>query len=63
MLFHLKVKVKAIFSTQRQLLLCVARRHVCFVLKQSVTVTSLFFHQSGQFVTDFCTVITENNAL
>jgi hypothetical protein len=41
----------------------------CFVLKQSVAVTSfklidfiitLFFHQSDQFVTDFCTVITEN---
>jgi hypothetical protein len=41
MLFHLKIKIKAIFSTRRQLLLCVARRHGCFVLKQSVTVTSL----------------------
>jgi hypothetical protein len=41
MLFHLKIKITAIFSTRRQLLLCVARRHVCFVLKQSVTVTSL----------------------
>jgi hypothetical protein len=38
MLFHLKIKIKAKFSMRRQLLLCVARRHVCFVLKQSVTV-------------------------
>jgi hypothetical protein len=38
MLFHLKIKIRAKFSTRRQLLLYVARRHVCFVLKQSVTV-------------------------
>jgi hypothetical protein len=40
MLFHFLIKIKVIFST-----LCVARRHVCFVLfwllKQSVTVTSI----------------------
>jgi hypothetical protein len=30
--------MKAIFSTRSQILLYVARRHVCFVLKQSVTV-------------------------
>jgi hypothetical protein len=33
-------KVNA-FPFKNKLLLCVARRHVCFVLKQSVTVTSL----------------------
>jgi hypothetical protein len=39
--FPLKRKIKAIFSNRSQLFVYVARRHVCFVLKQSVTVTSL----------------------
>ena len=39
--FPFKNKDKSHIFHARQLLLCVARRHVCFVLKQSVTVTSL----------------------
>jgi predicted transglutaminase-like protease len=38
MLFHLKIKIKAIFSTRIFSIfsICLTRRHVCLVLKHSV---------------------------
>jgi hypothetical protein len=56
-LFHFK-EDKCNIIHPNSTFISVAPLQLLFYLKQSVTVTC-FFHKTDQFVTDFCTVVTE----